>query len=87
LEPGLGNLGAVVVGAAEFKGSCQGAPEVFMGLGVVASIEGAHPLGIELEATHEVGDGPFAFHQAAAARFHLANEAAALLAHLIGTAL
>ena len=57
-----------------------------MGLGIVAAIDGAHATGIQFETADQIGRGSFAFHQAAAARLHFADEALPLFAHHIGAA-
>ena len=58
-----------------------------MAAGVVAPVDRAHALAIELEAAHQVGGCTLAFHQAAATRFHLADEAVAGFFHDISAAL
>ena len=43
---------------------------MFMGVWVVAPIDGVHTLGIEHKAAHQIGGAVFALHDAAAARFY-----------------
>ena len=56
-----------------------------MGLRIVARVDRAHPVLIELQAAHQVGDVALAFHQAAAARLHFSHKATTLFTHQIGT--
>ena len=58
-----------------------------MAAGVVAPVDRAHALAIELEAAYQVGRGTLAFHQAAAARFHLADEAVGRFLHHVSATL
>ena len=58
-----------------------------MAAGVVAPVDRAHALAIELKATDQIGGGSLAFHQAAAARFHLADEAVGRFPHHVGATL
>jgi hypothetical protein len=85
-QPFLRDLRAVIVGLLELERSGQGPPELFMGTGIMASVDGSHPRTVEFETAHQIGGGSFAFHQAATARLHLPCESITLLAHDVGTA-
>ena len=60
---------------------------MLVGHRVMAPVNGAHAFAIQFQAAHEVRGGPFALHQAAAARLHFAHKAVARFFHHIGTPL
>jgi hypothetical protein len=75
------NLIAVIPNTLKLEGSCQGSPELFMGLRMVAAIDCAHSLGRQLKLTDQIGRLALSLHKATAAWLHLTHKPLPLFLH------